>query len=108
MVDINNKHPCQQVPGQGVDVCGNLIPTCLDFGKERSHVLVIKGEPAGEESKEDDTATPNVSRVSSVLVASDDLGTGIMRTATTRFKLKGGRCEGGHSPVGDFYQWRVE
>lgn len=91
-----------------IDVCGDVISTGLYFGEEGSHVLVVERESTGEESIEDYTTAPDVGCVASVLVAVDDLGAGVMRTTTASFELKGGWSEGGHSPVGEFYQGRVE
>lgn len=107
-VNVNDKHPSQQVPGQGVDVCGDLILTGFDFGEEGPHVLVVEREPSGEESIENYTTAPNVGRIAHILVAPDDLGTRIVRATTAGFELKSGRREGGHPPIGQFYQRRVD
>lgn len=108
LVDVNDKHARQEVPGQGLDMCGDLVNAGLDFGQEGSHVLVIKGESAGEESIEDDTTAPNVSCVSLVFHTFDDLGTGVVRTTAAGFELEGGRCKGGHAPICDFDQGGAE
>ena len=107
-VDVNDKHPSQEVPGQRIDIWGDLILTGLDFGEEGSNILVIERESTGEEGIEDHTTAPYVSRVPLVFHTVHDFGARIMRTATTGFELESGRSESGHSPIGQFDQGRIE
>lgn len=107
-VYVNDQHASQEVPGQRIDIRGNLINAGFDFGEEGSHVFIVERESTGEESEEDYTTAPNVSCVSPVFHTVDDLGTGVVRTATTGFELERGRSEGGHSPIGELDQRRVE
>lgn len=76
--------------------------TGLDLEKKLANVLVIKGKVAGEKSKEDDSAGPNVGGPAVIVFARDDFRGSVVRGTARGLEHSVGGLQGGHAEVGYF------
>jgi hypothetical protein len=53
---VHGEHTRDEILSLWINPGGNIIPACLDFGKEGTDILIVEREPTGQEGKENNAA----------------------------------------------------
>ena len=101
LLDVHNKHPHDQIPGNPIHTGRYLELAKFNFSKKHFDILVVEWQSSSQEGKQDDTTAPDIGSSSLVLEAPHNLGRSIVRTTTARFQLPSGWSKRGHTPIGD-------